>query len=71
MRFVQDDITGFIGRHQPATAILPCKLGGRLGQKPRGHHVRVESRSGLFVGHTRLLRLGGELFFDLLSNRVA
>jgi hypothetical protein len=71
MRFVQDNITGFIGGHQPATAMLPGKLDRRLGQKARRHHVRVESRSSLFIGQTGLLGLGGEFFLDFESNRVA
>jgi hypothetical protein len=71
MRFVQDNITRLIVRHQPATAMLPGKLDRRLGQKPSCHHIRVERRSGLFIGQTGLLRLGGELFLDLESNRVA
>lgn len=71
MRFVQDNITRLIGRSQPATAMLPGKLDRRLGQKASRHHIRVESRSGLFICQTGLLRFGSELFLDFESNRVA
>ena len=71
MRLVQDHISRLVGRHQPSTTILLCKLGGILGQQTRGHHVGVECKLGLFVCHPGLFGLGGEFVFSLLTNRVS
>ena len=71
MRLVQDNISRLVRRHQPSSTILFRKLGGILGQQTRGHHVGVECKLGLFVCHPGLFGLGGELVFNLLTNRVS